>query len=357
MSEFDKIMARAFKLAEKGMGRTSPNPAVGAVLLKDGEIISTGYHRKAGLPHAEIEALNAAGDKARGATLVTTLEPCSHFGKTPPCADAIIEAGIAKVVSAISDPNPLVRGRGFKRLRDAGIEVVDGVLTEQAKEFYRPYFKFISTGLPYVTLKWAQSLDGRIATKIGNSQWISSQPSQIYSHKLRAVNDAIIVGRKTVIFDNPRLTTRLVKGPNPIRVVISGSGRLPGNRALFIDGQSPTYVATLPKTVRKGRGKFQFISVRKGRNGLVLKDLLGKLAKMGIMSVLVEGGSGVITSFLSQKMADKIIVFAAPILIGDGIQAVGDLGINKLVNSIKLSELQVKRAGPDLMIIGYPVWE
>jgi diaminohydroxyphosphoribosylaminopyrimidine deaminase/5-amino-6-(5-phosphoribosylamino)uracil reductase len=356
MGEFDKIMTRAFKLAEKGLGRTSPNPAVGAVILRDGEIIATGYHRKAGLPHAEIEALKAAGEKAKGATLVTTLEPCSHFGKTPPCTDAIIRAGITKVISAICDPNPIVCGHGFKRLRDAGIEVADKVLTDRAREFYRPYSKFISTGFPFVTLKWAQSLDGRLATKTGNSQWVSSQKSLLYSHKLRAINDAIIIGRKTLLADNPRLTTRLVKGPNPIRIIISASGRLPADRMAFTDRQSPTYVATLPANVRKASGNFQFIAVRGARNGLILKELLLKLGKMGIMSVLVEGGSGTLTSFLSQKAADKIVVSAAPILIGDGIEAVGDLGIKELINSIKLSQLKVKKAGSDLIIIGYPIW-
>jgi diaminohydroxyphosphoribosylaminopyrimidine deaminase/5-amino-6-(5-phosphoribosylamino)uracil reductase len=357
MSEFDKIMARAFRLAEKGLGRTSPNPAVGAVILKDGEVIATGYHRKAGLPHAEIEALKAAGDKARGATLVTTLEPCSHFGKTPPCADAIIDAGITKVISAICDPNPLVCGAGFKRLRNSGIEVIDGILSRKAHDFYRPYSKFISTGLPFVTLKWAQSLDGRIATKIGNSRWISSHKSRVYSHRLRATNDAIIVGRKTVLSDNPSLTTRLVKGPNPIRIVISASGRLPGNKALFTDGQSPTYVATLPKIARKGSGKFRYISVRGMHGKLIIKDLLSKLGKMGITSVLIEGGSGVITSFLSQKAADRIIVIAAPLLIGDGIQAVGDLGIKKLIDSIKMNEIKIRKVGLDLIISGHPVWK
>jgi diaminohydroxyphosphoribosylaminopyrimidine deaminase/5-amino-6-(5-phosphoribosylamino)uracil reductase len=357
MGEFDKIMAKAFRLAEKGLGYTSPNPAVGALLLKDGEIIAKGYHRKAGLPHAEIEALKAAGEKARGATLFTTLEPCSHFGKTPPCVDAIITARVSKVVSATCDPNPLVCGRGFSRLKEAGIDVVCDVLKEQAIEFYRPYAKFISTGLPYVTLKYAQSLDGRIATKTGNSQWISSQQSLLYSHKLRAVNDAIVIGRGTLVSDNPQLTTRLVNGHNPIRIVISSSGKLPLNRAIFTDGLSPTFVATLSKTIRNSGGHFQVIPVRGGRTGLIIKDLLGRLAKMGIMTVLVEGGSGVLTSFLMQKAADKIVVCTAPIIIGEGIEAIGDLRIKKLSSSIKLNNVQINQTGPDIIVSGYLDWK
>jgi diaminohydroxyphosphoribosylaminopyrimidine deaminase / 5-amino-6-(5-phosphoribosylamino)uracil reductase len=356
MGEFDKIMAKAFMLAEKGLGYTSPNPAVGAVLVKNGEIIGTGYHRRAGLPHAEIEALKMAGEKAREATLVTTLEPCSHFGKTPPCADAIIAAGVARVVSATCDPNPLVWGEGFARLRGAGIEVVDGVNREQANEFYRPYSKFITTGLPFVTLKYAQSLDGRLATKTGNSQWISSPESLIFAHRLRAINDAVIVGRKTVETDNPKLTTRLVRGTNPIRIVLSASGQLPLDRAVFTDGISPTYVATLAASVRNSKGHFQVIPVRRGRRGLIIKDLLASLAKMGIMTVLVEGGSGVLTSFLSQKAADKIVICTSPIIIGDGIDAIGDLGVKKLANSIKLNGVRFIKSGPDLITSGYLEW-
>ncbi len=357
MSEFDKIMAKAFKLAEKGLGYTSPNPAVGAILIKDGEIIGQGHHRKAGLPHAEIEALKIAGEKARGATLITTLEPCSHFGKTPPCADAIISAGIVRVVSATCDPNPVVCGQGFSKLRKAGIEVIDDILRDRANEFYRPYAKFITTGLPFVTLKFAQSLDGRIATKSGNSQWISSPESLLYAHKLRAINDAIIVGRRTLETDNPKLTTRLVKGPNPIRIVLSASGKVPLNKDLFTDNQSPTYVATLSASARNSQGNFQVIQVRGGRKGLIIKDLLSRLAKMGIMTVLVEGGSGVFTSFLSQKAADKIVACTAPILIGDGLDAIGDLGVKKLNAALKLSDVQLEKSGPDFIISGYLKWK
>ncbi len=357
MGEFDKIMAKAFRLAEKGVGYTSPNPAVGALLLKDGQLIASGYHRRAGLPHAEIEALRIAGENARGATLVTTLEPCSHYGKTPPCTEAIINAGVTRVISAVCDPNPIVCGNGFEHLRNAGIEVITSVLENQAREFYRPYFKFITTGMPFVTLKCAQSLDGRVATRTGSSKWISSEESLVFAHKLRAINDAVIVGRKTLVTDNPKLTTRMVKGPNPIRIILSASGKLPLNKAVFTDGKSPTFVATLARTVRNSRGEYQVIPVRNGSKGLVIKDLLSRLAIMGIMTVLVEGGSGVLTSFLSQKAADKIFICVAPILIGKGIDAIGDLGIKQLGKAIKLNEVQYKKAGPDMIISGTPAWD
>ncbi len=357
MGEFDKIMAKAFRLAEKGVGYTSPNPSVGAILLKDGQIIASGYHRKAGLPHAEIEALKIAGENARGTTLVTTLEPCSHFGKTPPCTEAIINAGITRVISAVCDPNPIVCGKGFERLRNAGIEVITDVLGWRAHEFYRPYFKFITAGIPFVTLKYAQSLDGRIATRTGHSKWISSEESLVFAHKLRAINDAVIVGRKTLIVDNPKLTTRMVNGPNPIRRVLSASGKMPLNKAVFIDSDSPTYVATLAGSIRNSRNDFQVIPVRGGSKGIVIKDLLSRLAKMGIMTVLVEGGSETLTSFLSQKAADKIVICIAPILIGKGLDAIGDLGVKQLGRSIKLKEIQYKMAGPDMIVSGIPAWD
>jgi diaminohydroxyphosphoribosylaminopyrimidine deaminase/5-amino-6-(5-phosphoribosylamino)uracil reductase len=356
MAEFDKLMAKAFHLAEKGLGYTSPNPPVGAILIKDGEIVGAGYHRKAGLPHAEIEAIKKAGERARGATLVVTLEPCSHFGKTPPCADALIAAGVARVVSATCDPNPVVSGSGYGKLREAGIEVVDGVLKNYAREFYRPYFKYITTGLPFVTLKFAQSLDGRIATRSGHSQWISSHESLVFSHRLRAINDAVLIGSGTLRKDNPKLTTRLVKGKNPIRVVLSASGKLPTRRDIFTDGQSQTYIATSAKVSPKSYNGCRVISVRKGNGRLNLNDLRIKLGRLGVMNMLVEGGGGVLTSFLKQRQVDKIMVCIAPMIIGKGIDAIGNLGIGRLDNAIRLDSVEFTKSGPDCIISGYPVW-
>jgi diaminohydroxyphosphoribosylaminopyrimidine deaminase/5-amino-6-(5-phosphoribosylamino)uracil reductase len=355
-TELNNLMKRAFRLAEKGRGYTSPNPPVGAIIYKDGEIIATGYHRKAGLPHAEIEALEKAGDRARGATLVVTLEPCCHHGKTPPCADALIAAGIANVVSATCDPNPIVCGNGYSALRGAGVEIIDGVLKNFADDFYRPYFKFITSGLPFVTLKYAQSLDGRIATATGHSQWISSHESLVYSHRLRAISDAILIGGGTLRQDNPKLTTRLVKGKNPIRVVLSESGDFPLDRDIFTDGQSPTYIATSSSFVRNTSDPYQVMHLQNGGKGLDLNDLLRQLGQMGVMTILVEGGASVLTSFLRQKLADKIVVCVAPILIGRGIEAVGDLAIEMLDNALRLEGVETEKSGPDFIFSGYPVW-
>jgi diaminohydroxyphosphoribosylaminopyrimidine deaminase/5-amino-6-(5-phosphoribosylamino)uracil reductase len=283
-------MRRAFKLAEKGLGYTSPNPPVGAIIIKNGEIIASGYHRRFGAPHAEIEALRKAGDKSPNATIITTLEPCSHFGKTPPCADALIEAGIKKVVSAIEDRNPAVSGKGFKRLKDAGIEVVNGVGKSRAEEFYRPYFKHITAGVPYVTIKFAQSVDGRIATQTGHSRWISSPTSLKFAHKLRAINDAVLVGANTLERDDPLLTTRLVKGNNPIRIVLTKSGKLNYKSKLFKDKSSRTIVAGGKDSGIKPGDNFEVIYLRKKAGYLSPQDLLGKLGRMGIMTLLIEGG-------------------------------------------------------------------
>jgi diaminohydroxyphosphoribosylaminopyrimidine deaminase / 5-amino-6-(5-phosphoribosylamino)uracil reductase len=357
MGEFDKTMAKAFRLAAKGRGYTSPNPPVGAIIVKDGQIIGQGYHRKAGLPHAEIEALQSVHSNVSRATMVVTLEPCSHYGKTPPCVETIMQAGIVKVVSAISDPNPLVAGKGYQYLRNAGIEVIDGVLANYATAFYQPYFKYITTGLPYVTLKYAQTIDGRIATSTGHSQWISSPQSLKFAHKLRAINDAVIIGSGTLRLDDPKLTTRLVKGTNPIRIVLSESGLIPMDKSVFIDGQASTYLATSLDTTRNSGTGFEVIPIGKGDDGLDLKELLAKLGKMGVMTVMVEGGSAVLTSFLKQQLADKIVICIAPLIIGKGIEAIAELGIKKLDAAIELEGVELIKSGPDFIISGIPVWK
>jgi diaminohydroxyphosphoribosylaminopyrimidine deaminase/5-amino-6-(5-phosphoribosylamino)uracil reductase len=357
MADFEKLMRRAFKLAEKGLGYTSPNPPVGAIIVKDGEIIARGYHHRFGAPHAEIEALRKAGDKSRNATIITTLEPCSHYGKTPPCADALIEAGIKKVVSAIEDRNPAVSGIGFKKLKEAGIEVVNGVGKSRAEDFYRPYFKYITAGVPYVTVKFAQSVDGRIATQTGHSRWISSPASLKFAHKLRAVNDAVLVGANTLERDDPLLTTRLVKGNNPIRIVLTKSGKLNFKRKLFKDNSARTLVAAGRDSGIKPGNNFEVIYLRKKAGYLSPQDLLVKLGQMGIMTLLIEGGSEVITSFLKQKLADKVYICLAPLMIGDGINATGDLGTRKIAGAMKFENVEWKKSGPDMILSGRPVWK
>jgi diaminohydroxyphosphoribosylaminopyrimidine deaminase/5-amino-6-(5-phosphoribosylamino)uracil reductase len=356
MADFEKLMRQAFKLAEKGLGYTSPNPPVGAIIINDGEVIAKGYHRRFGAPHAEIEALRKAKDRSRNAIIISTLEPCSHFGKTPPCADALIAAGIRTVVSAIEDPNPLVSGKGFGKLRGAGIEVINGVGENQAQRFYQPYFKFITTGISYVTVKFAQSIDGRIATATGHSRWISSPESLKFAHKLRAANDAVLVGANTLKSDDPLLTTRLVKGRNPARIVLTESGKLNFKSKLFHDNAARTIVATGRNSILKSNGHFEIIRLKKQTDSLSLKDLLHQLGRMGIMNLLVEGGSEVITSFLKQKLADKVIICVAPMIIGQGLDAVGDLKVKKIAGALKLEEREWIRSGPDMILSGRPVW-
>jgi len=347
-------MQSAFKLAEKGLGYTSPNPPVGAIIYKNGKVIARGYHKRAGLPHAEIEALRRAGKNARGSILVTTLEPCSHHGKTPPCVDAIIAARVKTVVGAINDKNRVVDGKGYGRLREAGIEVISGVLIHKAAVFYRPYFKYITRGIPYVTLKFAQSIDGRIAAKTGDSRWISSPQSLKLSHQLRAVSDAILIGNRTVKIDNPQLTTRLVRGPNPVRIILSASGKINLKRFVFTDKSAPTYIAT---SATAGIKNYEnVVTVRKKGEMLDLPDLLAKLGRMGIVSLLVEGGSAVLTSFLKYKLVDRLIVCIAPMMIGEGIDSIGELGVAKIGKSVRFREIEWRKSGPDMIFIGQPIW-
>jgi len=351
----ENYMAKALKLAARGIGYTSPNPAVGCVIAKNGQVIAGDYHHQAGKPHAEALALVKAGDGARGADLYVTLEPCCCHGRTPPCTEAIIKAGIRSVIVGTIDVNPAVNGQGIKRLRDAGIEVVAGVLQGECEAINRSYAKFITTGIPWVTIKYAQSLDGRIATKTGHSQWISSPDSLKFAHQMRATHDAILIGSKTANHDNPRLTVRLVKGKNPIRIVLSRQGRVKKDLQLFHDKHAATIMVTGiqgRKIFKKALPDIDTIILPAKSNGLDLKSLLGKLAERGITSVLIEGGSGVITSFLKQGLVDQIIVITAPILIGQGISAVGELNIRTIDRCRKLINVERRKIGRDYAIIG-----
>ncbi len=355
-SDNERMMAKALSLAKKAVGYTSPNPAVGCVIAKDGQIIASDYHHRAGQPHAEALALAKAGDNARGATLYVTLEPCCTFGKTPPCTDSIISSGIKKVVIGTLDPNPRVNGKGAEILHKTGIETVIGVLEPRCRELNLAYNKFISTGLPLVTIKYAQSLDGRIATRSGSSQWISSPDSLKLAHKLRATHDSILVGANTANIDNPRLTVRHLKGKNPLRIVLSRSGNLKDDLNIINDNSTKTLIVTSDE----GRSQaeklvndhVELMTVPLTGNQFNLQQLLLKLAARCITSVLIEGGSGVITGFLKQKMADKMVIISAPIFIGEGINAVGDLGIDKLENAFKLTNITQTKYGPDCAMIG-----
>ena len=313
------FMREALRIAENARGRTSPNPLVGAVVVKDGKIIAEGWHRQAGTPHAEVHALNMAGELASGATLYVTLEPCSHFGRTPPCAEKIIESEIKKVVAAMEDPNPKVAGRGFGMLKSAKIEVEVGILEAEARKLNEVFIKWIKTGFPFVTMKFASSLDGKIATFSGESQWISCFESRKFVHRLRDINDAILVGIGTVLADNPSLTTRLVEGKNPVRIIVDSKARTPLDSKIVTDKSARTIIAVTENAPREKIFSLKNLGAEiifAGKERIDLKILLKKLGEMEITSILVEGGGKIHFSMLESGLVDKIFAFIAPKIIG-----------------------------------------
>ncbi|MFC1917832.1 bifunctional diaminohydroxyphosphoribosylaminopyrimidine deaminase/5-amino-6-(5-phosphoribosylamino)uracil reductase RibD [Chloroflexota bacterium] len=353
----EDYMKLALRLARRGLGRTSPNPMVGAVIVKDNRIIGEGYHRYFGGKHAEINAIEQAGEDVAGATIYVTLEPCSHYGKTPPCVDAVIKHQLGRVVIGVLDPNPLVSGKSVKMLKEQGIAVTVGVLETDCRELNEAHFKYMSTRLPLVTLKFAQTLDGRIATATGSSRGLSSADAQRFVHRLRTVNDAIMVGVDTVIADDPRLTTRLVKGRSPLRIILDSRLRTPRQAKVLTDQEiAPTLIATTDKADSKKLAKIhalgmETITIKQNPQGeLDLPQILEELGRRGISSVLVEGGAKVITSFLREKLADKLVVIIAPKIMGKGIEAVGELNIREVSESLKLSLTHTRRLGEDLVI-------
>ena len=361
----EKFMRRALTLARKGEGSVSPNPLVGAVIVREGRIIGEGWHRCCGENHAEINAIRDATETVAGATFYITLEPCSHHGRTPPCAEALIACRPGRVVVGAVDPNPLVSGRGIEALRQSGIETKVGLLEEACRESNRIFFKYIRTGLPYVTLKFAQTLDGRIATASGHSRWISSPPSLRFAHRLRAVHDAILVGAGTVRMDNPELTCRLVRGRNPLRIVVDSGLRLPPDATIFSDGKRTVAAATrrAPAESRRLLEKkgVEVLEIGEDSAGRVdLRQLLTVLGKRKISSVLVEGGAAVATAFLKGNLVDRLLIILAPKIVGNGVNAVGDLDIRRMDDALGFSFQRVTRCGADLILdarIGCPTIE
>jgi len=350
-------MKQALQLARKGQGKTSPNPMVGAVIVKDNRIIGKGYHHHYGGKHAEINAFQNARENVAEATLYVTLEPCCYHGKTPPCVEAIIQNNIGRVVIGTLDPNPLVNGKSVEILKQQGIETRIGVLEEECRDLNEAHFKYMTTGRPLVTLKFAQTLDGRIATVTGSSQWISSEKFRRLAHKLRATNDAIMVGIDTVLADDPQLTVRLVKGRNPTRIVLDTRLRIPLDAKVVRSQEAaPTIIAT---TSRADEKKLSYLR-EKGIEVLVtqedeegeidLRHLLGILGQRGISSILVEGGAGVITSLLRRNLVDNMVIAVAPKIMGKGIEAVGELNIREVSQTLKLSFRKIYRIGEDLVI-------
>jgi len=350
-------MRMALDLARRGRGYVSPNPMVGAVIVKNGRIIGRGYHQRFGENHAEINAIQNASENVSGSTLYVTLEPCCHEGKTPPCIHSIIKYKFKRVVIGTTDSNPLVCSRGVHSLQNHGIEVKTGVLEQECRNLNEAFFHFMEKGLPFITVKYAQTLDGRIATASGNSQWISSEASLKFVHRLRAEHDAILVGLGTVIKDDPRLTVRLARGRNPLRIVVDSNLNISGKSKILQDISSiPTLIATTKKSTdahyrHLADSGVEMISVGGDKNSRVdLKKLFKKLAGKNISSVLIEGGAQVITSVLKNSLANRLVTVIAPKIIGSGIEAVGDLHIRKLADAKKLSFQKVIRCGDDIII-------
>jgi diaminohydroxyphosphoribosylaminopyrimidine deaminase/5-amino-6-(5-phosphoribosylamino)uracil reductase len=359
-------MARALALAAAAFGRTSPNPVVGAVLVKDGRVVGEGHHQRAGAAHAEVEALRRAGPAARGATLYVTLEPCNHTGRTPPCCEAILSAGVARVVIAMKDPNPITNGRGLSRLRHSGVQVVTGILRERAERLNEPFRKAMTRGLPWTVAKAAQSLDGKIATASGESQWITSPQARAVGHRWRGHVDAILVGINTVLRDDPLLTARGARqrSGRPIKVIVDSRLRMPlSARCLSRESPAPTIIAT---AVRGGSRRAALLrrgaevwSLPSARRRVPLRKLFQALARRGVQSVLIEGGGEVLASAFAERLVDRVAWCIAPLVIGgrEAPGAVGGEGIRRLSQAVRLEELACSRLGPDLYLearVAYP---
>jgi diaminohydroxyphosphoribosylaminopyrimidine deaminase/5-amino-6-(5-phosphoribosylamino)uracil reductase len=350
----------ACRLARKAAGRTSPNPIVGAVLVRGGKVVGTGFHRRAGGDHAEIVALKNAGARAKGATLYITLEPCSHYGRTPPCADALIRAGIKAVAAGMSDPNPHVAGRGFKKLRRAGIKVQVGLCEAECRKLLEAFAKFITRRVPFVTLKLAATLDGKIATANGDSHWVSGAESRTFVHRWRNEMDAVVVGGATVRADDPQLTCRIAGGRNPYRVVLDSRLRIPLTAQLLKQKDSEkTIIATTAKASARKVRAIEALGAQVWRlpaydNRVAWQPLLKKLAGHGIVSVLIEGGAAVAASALKNNIIDKVEFFYAPKIIGgDGRVMIDGLAIGKMARAIQLKNLTVRKSGSDVLLSGY----
>ncbi|MBI5491608.1 MAG: bifunctional diaminohydroxyphosphoribosylaminopyrimidine deaminase/5-amino-6-(5-phosphoribosylamino)uracil reductase RibD [Deltaproteobacteria bacterium] len=352
----EAFMRAALRLAKKGLGRTSPNPAVGVVIVKRGRVIGKGYHRKAGLPHAEIEALGSAND-VKGGTLYVTLEPCRHFGRTPPCTEAIIASGIKKVVVGAVDPNPLVRGKGIARLKKAGVAVTSGVLEDECSALNEAYNYYITTGLPFVTLKLASTLDGRIATSKGESQWITGVEARKVVHRMRSLNDAVMIGSGTALKDDPALTVRLIKGRNPIKALLDSAFKTPLSAKVFGNGRVIVFTtrkAPKKKLENARRLGAEVIIAPSSSEGVDTGFVMKELGKREVTSVLAEGGGRLAASLLRRGLVSKAAIFLSPKFLGnDAFASVGALGLKRLKDAPALKEIKGTNIGGDILVEGY----
>ncbi len=349
----------AIEIAKKGGGNVSPNPLVGCVIIKNDRIIGAGYHEKFGKNHAEINAIANAKEKVEGSTIYVNLEPCSHTGKTPPCVDKIIESKIKRVVIGTLDMNPLVSGNGVKKLKSAGIDVKVGVLEKDCVDLNKFFFKHVTKKLPYISLKAAQTLDGKIADVTGDSKWISSLSSRKYVHELRSKYDAVLVGTNTVIRDNPSLTVRLSEGRNPKRVIIDSELKLKADRKIFANNKDKNLILVTSKNNVDRRRKLKklyaldvdIIFAKQEQEGSIdLLNVFKELGKRGINSVLVEGGSTIFTSLIKKKLFDDILLFISPKILGAGLPVVGDMKIKSIGKSVKVKVERVESFGDDIFV-------
>lgn len=355
-----KYMKQALNLAKKGRGKVSPNPLVGAVLVKNSRVVGVGYHERYGEAHAEVNAIRDAGDKSAGSVLYCNLEPCSHWGNTPPCTEAIIRAGIKKVVIGMKDPNPAINGEGIKNLRSNNINVTTGILEHECvtlNEFYR---KFILTGKPFVTVKMAQTLDGKIALSKNSRYKITSEKAQKYVHKLRTEYDAVLVGRKTALIDNPRLNPRLAQGKDPAKVLLDTNLKCKPSLAMFSPSEpGQKYIATVVKDSEKIRlfeeKGIEVIGIGANKFGMIsLDDLMVELGKRNITSVLVEGGAETFAGFVREKQIDRIVIFIAPFIFGKGVNVIESFSSNGSI--VLLKDVSTMNLGVDQLITGIPVF-
>ncbi len=358
------FMKEAIKLAKKAKGYTHPNPTVGAVIVKDGKIIGKGYHKKAGMPHAEVEAIEDALSKKQsleGATIYVTLEPCCHYGKTPPCTNAILNTGIKRVVIATLDPNPKVSGKGVQILRNSGLDVKVGVLEDEAKQLNEDFFVFIKEKRPFIHLKWAQSIDGKISTFTGSSKWITGKKARKHVHKMRKQATAVMVGTNTALKDNPSLTVRYVKSQKqPVRVLIDKKLIIPDNyNILNEDTKTIIFTSELADKSKlerlAKRSHIEIIQLPLKNDKFAIDDILKNLYERDIVHLLIEGGKDIITDFIRNRLFDKISVFIAPKIIGEeGVSCVGKLGIDDINKAVKLKKNSVKTFGEDVLLEFYP---
>lgn len=358
----EKFMRQAIELAKRGEGWTAPNPLVGAVILNKGEVVGAGFHQKAGTPHAEIHALAAAKERAKGGTIYVNLEPCCHYGKTPPCTDALIKAGIKRVVMAMTDPNPKVAGGGIKKLREAGIEVVTGVLEREAQRLNEVFLKQITEKRPFIALKAAVTLDGKIATKVGSSKWITGEDARESAHKLRHRYDSIMVGIGTVLADDPLLNTRIKGLKNPIKVVIDSNLKTPLDAQVLNLKNAPVIIFTAKSLEENSKARnllekgVEIIACPGVEGKVDLALVLKVLYDKKITSILVEGGAKINGTFFEQKLIDKIYLFMAPKLVGSHLAPgmMGGLGIGEMQDAVKIEDLTVEKIGQDFLFTGDP---